>query len=123
VCKMHKQNAHTSIQVQRKHSGLPCAMALRLMPWSPRRRIRSCLRRRRITGWSNPVGLISPPSTWHQQRAPGPHGFAVRDYRRSSARCDRSREARPAIPFHARRGRVHRNPPQRSRRWPTPLRV
>ena len=30
---------HTSIQVQRKHSGLPCAMALRLMPCSPRRRL------------------------------------------------------------------------------------
>ena len=32
-------------------------------------------------------------------------------------------KTRPAIPFHARRCRVHRNPPQRSRRWPTPLRV
>src|SRR6266702_8408429 len=32
----HK-NAHTSIQVQRKHSGLPCAMALRLIASSPRR--------------------------------------------------------------------------------------
>src|SRR6185437_108199 len=32
------ENAHTSIQVQRKHSGLPCAMALRLIraPWCPR---------------------------------------------------------------------------------------
>src|SRR5882672_7407758 len=28
---------HTSIQVQRKHSGLPCAMALRLISCSPRR--------------------------------------------------------------------------------------
>ena len=37
---MHKQKAHTSIQVQRKQSGIPCAMALRLMPCSPRRRIR-----------------------------------------------------------------------------------
>ena len=36
---VHK-SAHTSIQVQRKHSGIPCAMALRLMPCSPRRRIR-----------------------------------------------------------------------------------
>src|SRR6266516_215732 len=27
---------HTSIQVQRKHSGLPCAMALRLIASSPR---------------------------------------------------------------------------------------
>jgi hypothetical protein len=35
----HKK-AHTSIQVQRRQSGLPCAMALRLMPCSPRRRIR-----------------------------------------------------------------------------------
>ena len=31
---------HTSIQVQRKHSGIPRAMALRLMARSPRRRIR-----------------------------------------------------------------------------------
>ena len=34
------KNTHTSIQVQRRHSGIPCAMALRLMPCSPRRRIR-----------------------------------------------------------------------------------
>ena len=33
-------SAHTSIQVQPEHSGIPCAMALRLMPCSPRRRIR-----------------------------------------------------------------------------------
>jgi hypothetical protein len=35
---MHR-NAHTSIQVQSEHSGIPCAMALRLMPCSPWRRI------------------------------------------------------------------------------------
>jgi hypothetical protein len=35
-----QRSAHTSIQVQRRHSGIPCAMALRLMPCSPRRRIR-----------------------------------------------------------------------------------
>jgi hypothetical protein len=40
VCKNCAKNAHTSIQVQRKHSGIPHAMALRLMPCSPRRRIR-----------------------------------------------------------------------------------
>src|SRR3982075_1059862 len=34
------EETHTSIQVQRRHSGIPCAMALRLMPCSPRRRIR-----------------------------------------------------------------------------------
>jgi hypothetical protein len=35
-----QKEAHTSIQVQRRQSGIPCAMALRLMPCSPRRRIR-----------------------------------------------------------------------------------
>jgi len=34
------RKTHTSIQVQSEHSGIPCAMALRLMPCSPRRRIR-----------------------------------------------------------------------------------
>jgi hypothetical protein len=33
------KNAHTSIQVQPEHPGIPCAMVLRLMPSSPRRRI------------------------------------------------------------------------------------
>jgi len=35
-----QKKAHTSIQVQRRQSDIPCAMALRLMPCSPRRRIR-----------------------------------------------------------------------------------
>jgi hypothetical protein len=35
-----QRKTHTSIQVQRRQSGIPCAMALRLMPCSPRRRIR-----------------------------------------------------------------------------------
>src|SRR5260221_7751203 len=34
------EETHTSIQVQRKHSGIPRAMALRLISRSPRRRIR-----------------------------------------------------------------------------------
>src|SRR5260221_8856330 len=34
------EKTHTSIQVQSEHSGIPCAMALQLMPRSPRRRIR-----------------------------------------------------------------------------------
>jgi hypothetical protein len=35
-----QRKTHTSIQVQRRHPGIPCAMALRLIPRSPRRRIR-----------------------------------------------------------------------------------
>ena len=33
---LRTKNAHTSIQVQRKHPGLPCAVALRLTSSSPR---------------------------------------------------------------------------------------
>jgi hypothetical protein len=33
------EDAHTSIQVQPKQPGIPCAMGLRLIPCSPRRRI------------------------------------------------------------------------------------
>src|SRR4051812_43335498 len=40
VCKAVHKNAHTSIQVQTEHSGIPCTMVLRLIPRSPRRRIR-----------------------------------------------------------------------------------
>ena len=34
------KNAHTSIQVQPEQPGIPCTVVLRLMPRSPRRRIR-----------------------------------------------------------------------------------
>ena len=39
-CAKWVKKTHTSIQVQQRHSGIPCAMALRLMLSSPRRRIR-----------------------------------------------------------------------------------
>src|ERR1700755_1382462 len=37
----------------------------------------ACHRRCRLDGSSNPVGSISPPTAWHQQRVSGPRGFAV----------------------------------------------
>jgi hypothetical protein len=37
VCSCAQKDAHTSIQVQREHPGLPCAVALRLIASSPRR--------------------------------------------------------------------------------------
>src|ERR1700758_306256 len=40
VCKSARKETHMSIQVQRKHSGIPRAMVLRLISRSPRRRIR-----------------------------------------------------------------------------------
>ena len=54
VCKDVRKKTHTSIQVQRRHSGIPCAMALRLIARSPRRIGLCCLRRLRITGASAP---------------------------------------------------------------------
>ncbi len=64
------RNAHTSIQVQRKHSGLPCAMALQLISCSPRR-----------PGF---VATIARVMLSHHRQldastgASGPHDFAVR---------------------------------------------
>src|SRR4051812_14433906 len=50
------EKTHTSIQVQRKHSGIPCAMALRLMARSPRRRIRLVTVVGELTVLRGPVG-------------------------------------------------------------------
>ena len=69
ACGLHKSKMHTSIQVQRRASGLPCAMALRLISCSPRR-----------TGFLPP----SPPRALASQgldvttATSGPHDFAVR---------------------------------------------
>ena len=49
------EEAHTSIQVQRRQSGIPRAMALRLMPRSSATNS-SCHRHRRIKGCLSPVG-------------------------------------------------------------------
>ena len=54
-------SAHTSIQVQPEHSGIPCAMALRLMPCSPRRRIRLATVASELAADRNPVEFEQPP--------------------------------------------------------------
>ncbi|MEH2567506.1 hypothetical protein V1289_007133 [Bradyrhizobium sp. AZCC 2289] len=50
------EETHTSIQVQRRHPGIPCAMVLRLMPRSPRRRIRLVTVIGGLTILPSPVG-------------------------------------------------------------------
>src|SRR5207237_6186917 len=55
------KSAHTSIQVQSEHSDIPRAMALRLMPRSPRRRIRLVTVTGGLTVLRDPVGLATPP--------------------------------------------------------------
>ena len=76
------KEAHTSIQVQRKHSGLPCAMVLQLITRSPVTGL-SCHRRRRnrFRRLDASVG------------ASGPHAFAVR-----LRRARPSRRRRPPHP-------------------------
>jgi hypothetical protein len=73
------KKTHTSIQVQRRHSGIPCAMALRLTSRSPRRIGLCCLRRLRIAGSSAP-GRADLPSAdlTPTTEASGPHDFTVR---------------------------------------------
>jgi hypothetical protein len=73
--KMHIAKAHTSIQVQRKQSGLPCAMVLRLISCSPRR-----------PDFVDTVVLkkLASRELDTSPGASGPHDFTVRLTRRSS---------------------------------------
>jgi hypothetical protein len=92
------EETHTSIQVQRRHSGIPCAMVLRLIARSPRRRIPFATVIGGLVVLPDPVGPTKPPPTQHQQRVPGPHDFAVRFSAVRLARLDRSQASstRPA---------------------------
>jgi hypothetical protein len=108
------RKTHTSIQVQRRHSGIPCAMALRLTSRSPRRIGLCCLRRLRIAGSSAP-GRADLPSAdlTPTTEASGPHDFTVRfGIVRPARRCPLTKN-RPANKLHARHRRVHRIPSQR----------
>src|SRR4051794_31289834 len=72
------EEAHTSIQVQRRHSGIPCAMVLRLIRALPGDEFPFCHRRQRIEICQNPVGPTYLRWLGHQPRMPGPHDFTVR---------------------------------------------
>ena len=76
-----QKKAHTSIQVQRRQSDIPCAMALRLTSRSPRRIGLCCLRRLRIAGSSAPGRADLPSADLTPTiEASGPHDFAVRSH-------------------------------------------
>jgi hypothetical protein len=118
-CANARVKTHTSIQVQRKHSGIPRAMALRLMARSPRRRILSCHRRRRISGFANPVGPAKTSADLTPATGAGttrfcrtqPPVFAKRlrrARRRSSARRASLTGDPPCDHLARRRCRVHR---------------
>ncbi len=86
ACKGWKEKAHTSIQVQRRTSDIPCAMALRLI--------------RALPGELRSVATVACERVRKlgaSLAAPGPHDFAVR-----------------FGTVRQRRRRVHRIPSQRS---------
>jgi hypothetical protein len=85
-CARVDTKTHMSIQVQRKHSGLPCAMALRLIACSPRRDhslfVTVAPRKREL-----------PENLTPAIGASGPHDFAVR-----FTRCSSKAHRRPPLP-------------------------
>jgi hypothetical protein len=110
VCKIVRRNAHehTGSAEAIRHSlrnGLTAYAALSSATNS------SCHRRQRIDGSPQPGWADSPPRTWRQQRASGPHGFAVREQRRSSCVPYIAHEScSPCDHLARRRIRVHRIP-------------
>ena len=57
-CAISAKSAHTSIQVQLEHSGIPCATVLRLIPSSPWRRIPFASIAGGLKVLRNPVGFL-----------------------------------------------------------------
>jgi len=90
-CAKWKKKTHTSIQVQRRHSDIPCAMALRITSRSPRRIGLVCLRRLRIWHIRARSGRHASEDLTPTTEAPGPHDFTVRTAPFVSAPSDRSR--------------------------------
>ena len=114
VCKDALNKTHTSIQVQRRQSDIPCAMVLRLMPCSPRRRIRL------VTvahGLAVRIVRLDYSNLRQLDTSNGCQDHTVLPYASASFVCasvDRSRENPPCNYVRARRCRVHRILSQRS---------
>ena len=111
-CAIAQTKTHMSIQVKRRASGLPCAMALRLMPRSPRRRILLFVTViSGLTVLENPVGF---KNLRRLDISNGCQDHTVLPYASAPFVCvlliAHRPKARPAITFHARRCRVHRIP-------------
>jgi hypothetical protein len=79
-----EQNTHTSIQVQRKQSGLPCAMVLRLISRSPRR------------------SAFLPPSSLRS--------LLLKNLMPASRHQNHTTSPSASVPFVLRHSRVHRSP-------------
>src|SRR6202166_4521536 len=93
---------HTSIQVQRRRSDIPCAMVLRLITRSPRRRIRLVTVVDELTAYPRPVG---PIRLRQLDTSNGCRNHTTSPYATTPFVCtpfDRSRvwlNPKPALPF------------------------
>jgi hypothetical protein len=106
-------DAHTSIQVQPEHSGIPRAMVLRLMARSPRRRIPFASVIGELTALANPVGFAGASADLTPATGARTTRFCrTLQHRSSAAPPNRSQaKARPAIRLkRSGRCRVHRIP-------------
>src|SRR6478735_12082063 len=81
-----QKKTHTSIQVQRRQSGFPCAVVYGLLRTLPGDRL-SCHRRRADTSAQLGASI----------GAPGPHDFAVRAHLRSSSQAIRVHRIPPRV--------------------------
>ena len=95
-CAKWVKKTHTSIQVQRRRSGIPCAMVLRFSPRSPRRRIRLVTVVDELTAYPRPVG---PTCLRQLDTSNGCQDHTASPYAATSFVC---------APFH--RSRVWLNP-------------
>src|ERR1700694_5862018 len=96
------KNKHTSVvtTVTPESPSIPRAVVLRLIPRSPRRRIRLVTVAGGLKADQTRSSLISPPPAWHQQRAPERTGFPVRKKRRSSCTPLTAHEVHLALRLH-----------------------
>jgi hypothetical protein len=112
MCTGRCAHEHTG---QRRQSDIPCAMALRLMPRSPRRRIRLASVASRMTAKVEPGWVPSPSQSLAPATGARTTRFCRTQQRRSSG-ADRSLTAPrqssrpPCNPSRAQRHRVHRSP-------------
>jgi hypothetical protein len=105
------EETHTSIQVQRRQSGIPRAMALRLMPCSSRRRIRLVTVIDELAALRDPVGLAITSADLTPATGARTTRFCRTPQRRSSyAGSNRSQPKPPYDHSRALRCRVHRIP-------------
>jgi hypothetical protein len=104
-----KENAHEHTG-QRRHFGIPCAMALRLMPRSPRRRIRLVTVVSGLKVLRNPVGLTKTSADLTPATGARTTRFCRTRLRRSSCAPWLAHGKPPCEHLRARRCRVHRIP-------------